>query len=113
MVERLNKTLKGKMWKYFTAIGKQEWNNELLQKIVNDYNNTIHSTIKETPSSASKNPELVKEINEENEENTEIKPKFEIGEYARIYKYKNKFEKGYTHSFTKEVFILDRIYYNI
>ena len=112
--ERFIRTLKNKMWKYFTAVGNQKWNNALLQKIVNEYNNTVHSSIHVTPKEASEKPELVKEINEQhNHENDNLKEKikFKIGDKVRIFKYKNKFEKGYETKWTKEIFIVDRIYY--
>ena len=32
------------------------------------------------------------------------KPKYKIGDFVRIYKYKNLFEKGYIGRWTKEVF---------
>ena len=114
VVERLNRTLKNKMWKYFTAIGKQKWNNELLQKIVNEYNNDVHSSIKSTPLNASLNPETVKVVNIENDvivDTTPIKPKFKIGDRVRIFKYKNKFEKGFTAKWTNEIFIINKIHY--
>ena len=115
IIERFNRTLKNKMWKYFTAIGKQEWSNKLLQKLIHEYNNKVHSSIEVTPYEASQNPKLIKEINQENNNaNDDLmgkKPKFKIGQRVRIYKYKHHFEKGFTHSWTKEIFIITKIYY--
>lgn len=48
VVERFNRTLKSRMWKYFTAKGTTKWVN-ILDLLVNSYNNTIHSTIKMKP----------------------------------------------------------------
>ena len=95
------------MWKHFTTVGNQKWNNYLLQSVVNKYNNKIHSSIGVTPVEASKNLDLVKEINENhNNENDDInvKPKFKVLDRVRIFKYKTKFEKGYTTKFTNEIF---------
>ena len=36
--------------------------------------------------------------------NTNEKPKFKIGDRDRIFKHKNKFEKGYRGYWTKEIF---------
>ena len=105
VIERFNKTLTNKLWKQFTVQENQKWLN-ILQKITSKYNNTIHRTINTTPSLASKNPSLVK-IKEEIYSNK--KPKFKINDRVRIFKYKNKFEKGYKGYWTKEVFKVTKI----
>ena len=50
IVERWNKTMKNRMWKMFSA------NNSTIywDKLVDDYNNTKHSSIEMTPTEASK-----------------------------------------------------------
>ena len=105
VIERFNKTLTNKLWKQFTVQENQKWLN-ILQKITSKYNNTIHRTINTTPSLASKNPSLVK-IKEEI--NFDKKPKFKINDRVRIFKYKNKFEKGYRGYWTKEIFKVTKI----
>ena len=60
-----------------------------------------------------KNPELISEkVDENNNENDNLneKQKFNIWDRVRIYKWKNKFEKGVTHSWRKEIFIIKKIY---
>ena len=104
-IERFNKTLTNKLWKQFTVQENQKWLN-ILQTITSKYNNTIHRTINTTPSLASKNPSLVK-IKEEIYSNK--KPKFKINDRVRIFKYKNKFEKGYRGYWTKEAFKVTKI----
>ncbi|GBO29609.1 Putative uncharacterized transposon-derived protein F54H12.3 [Araneus ventricosus] len=56
IVERFNRTLKTKMWKYFTSQNTYTYLN-VLQKLVQSYNNTYHSSIKRRPI----------EVNSENE----------------------------------------------
>ena len=53
VVERWNKTMKKKMWKMFSANNNTVYWNKL-DKLVDDYNNTVHSSIKMTPTEASK-----------------------------------------------------------
>ena len=36
-------------------------------------------------------------------------PKFKVGDYVRISKYKNIFAKGYTPNWSEEVFIINKI----
>ena len=103
------------MFKQFTIQRHQKWL-KLLPEIINKYNNKIHSTIQETPSNASKNPELIEDINRYNNNYNEYylqkkKPKFKIGQRVRIFKWKNKFEKGYVGYYTDEIFIISEIIY--
>ena len=51
--ERWNRTIKTKMWKQFTVQGNTQYL-EMLPKLVKQYNNTRHSSIKMTPTEASK-----------------------------------------------------------
>ena len=45
--------MKNKMWKMFSANNNTVYWNKL-DKLVDDYNNTVHSSIKMTPTEASK-----------------------------------------------------------
>ena len=51
--ERWNRTIKSKMWKQFTVQGNTMYL-DMLPKILKQYNNTKHSSIKMTPIEASK-----------------------------------------------------------
>ena len=53
IVERWNKTMKNKMWRMFSANNNTVYWDKL-DKLVDDYNNTYHSSIKMTPTEASK-----------------------------------------------------------
>ena len=52
IVERWNKTMKNKMWKMFSANNNTVYWDKL-DKLVDDYNITYHSSIKMTPTEAS------------------------------------------------------------
>ena len=52
MIERFNRTIKEKMFKYFSANNTREYI-DVLELLVDQYNNTIHSSIKMTPIEAS------------------------------------------------------------
>ncbi|KAG1666595.1 putative uncharacterized transposon-derived protein F54H12.3 [Nymphon striatum] len=109
VVERWNRTMKEKMWKYFSANSTRKYI-DVLDEMVKNYNNTIHRSIKMTPLEASK------KINEKKvlknlyplEEICE-KPTFSIGDKIRITKKKKTFEKGYTPRWTEEVFFITDI----
>ena len=72
--------------------------------MVVEYNNTYHRTIKMKPIDVKDNTyiDLEKKVNNEN-------PKFKIGDYVRISKYKNIFAKGYMPNWSEEVFIISKI----
>ena len=53
IAERVNRTLKEKIAKYFTAHNTTEYY-DVLDQIVNEYSNTFHNTIKMTPIEGSK-----------------------------------------------------------
>ena len=91
-MERFNKTLTNKLWKQFTIQGNQKWL-KILPGIVKKYNNTIHKTTNTTPSLASTDPSLVNvkiDLPDSNETT-----KFKIGDRIGIFKYENRFDKGY------------------
>ena len=104
VVERFNRTIKEKMWRYFTEHNTKKYL-DILPKLLNEYNNSYHSTIKMTPTQGSKPNNKIIYIHEINSD----KPKFKIGDRVRIYKYKKHFEKGYETNWTKEIFVIDKI----
>ena len=53
VVERFNRTLKSKMFKYFTSKGTRKYV-DVLQSLVSSYNDTFHSTVGMTPNEAAK-----------------------------------------------------------
>ena len=48
VIERFNKTLKNKMFKYFTANGTYKYI-DILSSLINEYNNKKHSSTKLSP----------------------------------------------------------------
>ena len=85
--ERFIRTLKTK---HMTAVPKNVYF-DVLDDIVDKYNNTFHRTIEIKPID-------VKPISytEYNVDSNGKNPKFKIGDHVRISKYKNIFVKGYT-----------------
>ena len=101
------------MWKQFTVKGNTQYF-DMLPKILKQYNNTKHSSIRMTPTEANKKEnEGVVYFNLYGDmETSSTKPKFKIGDEARLSKYKTKpFDKGYTPNWTEEIFTVDKIQY--
>ena len=110
--ERWNRTIKTKMWKQFTVQGNTVYL-DIPPKILRQYNNTKHSSIKMAPAEASKkkNQNAVYFNLYGNMEQLSSKPKFKVGDKVRISNYKRKvFDKGYTPNWTEEIFVVDKIY---
>ena len=111
VVERWIGTMKQRMFKYFTAHDTTKYY-DILDELVSDYNNTVHSSIKMTPVEASKleNESTVYEnLYPEKEEEKINKPKFKVGDRVRIAKLKSKFEKGYTTRWRREIFVIEEV----
>lgn len=112
VVERWNRTMKEKMFKYFSANSTRKYIN-VIDEMVNDYNSTRHSSIKMTPVAASdkKNESAVWMNLYGSEPAQKINFKFKVGDKVRITKKKSIFEKGYTPRWTEEVFTVSQVQY--
>ena len=99
------------MWKQFTVQDNTQYL-DILPKMLKQYNNTKHSSIKMTPVEASKkkNESTVYFNLYGNTEQLSSKPKFKVGDKVRISEDKRKvFDKGYTPNWTEEIFLINKI----
>ena len=103
VAERFIRTLKNKLYKHMTAIGKNVYY-DVLDDVVNKYNNTWHNSIKMKPKDVP-NDNIRVYIDEHNEKGA----RFNVGARVRISKFKNIFAKGYTPNWSREIFIVDKI----
>ena len=87
-----------------TAISKNVYF-DVLDDIVDKYNNTVHGTIKVKPIEVTDGYYTKYNENPSNKNN----PKFKVGDYVRISKYKNIFAKGYIPNWSEEVFVINKI----
>ena len=104
VVERFIRTLKSKIYKYMISVSKNVYIDKL-DDIVDEYNNTYHTTIKMKPADVKDNTYINadKEINNKD-------PKFKLGDRVRISKYKNIFTKGYDMpNWSEEVFVIKKV----
>ena len=102
VAERFIRTLKNKLYKHVTATGKNVYY-DVLDDVVNEYNNTKHNTIKMKPKDVKNNKRVY--IDEHNEKAS----RFKVGDRARISKFKSIFAKGYTPNWSKKIFIVNKI----
>ena len=102
VAEKFIRTLKNKLYKHMTDTGKNVYY-DVLDDVVNKYNNTKHSTIKMKPIDVKDNKRVY--IGEHNEKDS----RFKVGDRVRISKFKNIFAKGCTPNWSKEIFIVNKI----
>ena len=103
VAERFIRALKNKILKHMTAISKNVYF-DVLDDNVDQYNNTVHKTIKMKPIDVT-----VDSYGKYNENSNKKDTKFKVGDHVRILKYKNIFAKGYTPNWSEEVFVVSKI----
>lgn len=106
VIERFNRTLKERMWRYFSKTNTMKYI-DILPKLMINYNNSYHRTIKTFPANVTQNNEreiLIKAFSI-----APLEPsifKFNINDRVRISKVKKHFEKGYFPKWSEEFFII-------
>lgn len=110
VAERFIRTLKGRLWRYFTYTKNYRYL-DVLQKIVESYNNTIHSAIKMTPASVTlQNANIArKNLNRRYGQKAHKPPRYKVGDLVRVSRAKSAFDKGYEGGWTEEIFKIERI----
>ncbi|CAB4003408.1 integrase core domain-containing [Paramuricea clavata] len=114
IVERFNRTLKTRMWKYFTeqqfTTKSKKWI-DVLDNFVASYNHSKHRTIDMKPA----------DVNETNKDKVWTKlygyplshfpePKFKVGDRVRDQIYRDTFVKGYTLNYTDDVYVVSEVF---
>ena len=91
---------------------KENWSN-VLQDVVESYNNSVHRTIGRKPSEVTQAnaAELREEMLLERQKKNKRKEKLDIrvGDAVRISKVKSVFAKGYLANWTEEIFTVESI----
>lgn len=115
LVERFNRTLKSKMFKYFTSKGTRRYIN-VLQQLVHSYNNCYHRSIKMRPV----------DVNDENEnlifknlygydtyrdllKSRQIEPKLKVNDNVRRTYEKKVFDKSYYPNWTDSIYTVTKV----
>ena len=102
VVEGYIRSSKNEIYKYMT-LSKFVYIDQL-DEIINAYNNTYHREIKMKSVAVNPSPYI-----EFDKRNNDKDPKFKIGDFARISKYKNIFEKVYVPNWSEEFFVITKV----
>ena len=111
VVERFNRTLKTKMYRYFTRRQMRRYM-DVLEDLVSGYNHTVHGSTGMRPV----------DVNKKNQAKVwrtlygrprppvgiSRRYKYRVGQRVRLSKVKKKFEKGYLPNWTEEIFVVVR-----
>ena len=121
IVERFNKTLKGKLFKLFTARGSHKYI-DVLQDLVDGYNNSFHRSIGMAPNAVNeKTRKRVfkklygftterKYLSAQQKKFKRPKPKLKEGQHVRVkYDDPNAFVRGYYPSWQDKIYTIQKV----
>ena len=109
VVERFNRTLKTKMYRYFTAHNTLNYVN-VLPLLVKNYNESYHRSIQEKPVNVNQDNEAVIWYRLYGHKGKAKPPKCKVGDKVRLNKKFRVFKKSYLPQRTEEVFLVKEIY---
>ena len=111
VVKRVNRTLKSKLYRYFTGVNSLRYI-DVLQDIVDSYNNTYHRSIGRAPATVSllNVGQVRRKLYGKIERSKPKHFKFKVGDHVRLSLRKRLFKKGYKMNWTEEIFqIVNRL----
>lgn len=115
IVERFQRSLKARMWRYFTRHKTRRYVN-ILPDLVYAYNHAYHRSIKRAPVTVKPSNVLqvwktlygVQQDSPRTKQQQQQQPQFIVGDLVRISKAKRTFEKGYLPNWTTELFTVSK-----
>ena len=107
VVERFNRTIKTRMWRYLTAVNSKRYI-DTIQDLIKSYNNSYHRSIKMRPTEVTRENEdtVFKTLYDLKARNEKIVFKYKIGDIVRVSKARGVFTKGYEQTYTHEFFTI-------
>ena len=111
VVERLNRTIKCRMYRYLEAQNSKRYI-DVIQDLISAYNRSFHRSIKMRPIDATtENEKTVFDNLYGKKDTTPLRFRYKPGDTVRISKTRRPFQKGYKQSFTDEFFtISERVF---
>ena len=108
VVERFNRTLKQRLYRYFTVKNTLNFV-PVLQDLVQGYNRSYHRSIKRTRNEVTEanSPEVWETLY--GKRGKVKRPPFKVGHRVRLNKKFRPFKKGFLPGWTEEVFVVRRV----
>lgn len=108
MVERVNRTIKSRLQKYFYKNKTKNWI-DVIDNVVENYNNTPHSVIGMAPNQVTESNR--KTVYKRMYPDLGLRTVCKLKEEDRVRKIVNKdiFEKGYTKNWSEEIYIIYKV----
>jgi transposase InsO family protein len=108
VVERFNRTLKARMWRYFTYHSSYHYV-DVLPQLLHAYNHSVHRSIKMAPANVNDNNVAMVWQTLYGTPSRVQSPKLKVGDTVRISREKMIFEKGYEKNWSEEIFKIVRV----
>jgi hypothetical protein len=110
VAERAIRTIKTKLWRYFTHNNTKMYTN-ILQELADNYNASYHTTLKCAPQDVTENNvlEIWRRSYSNKISDISVTPKFKCNEHVRISREKEIFKKGFERKWSQEIFIVSRV----
>ncbi|KAK3703100.1 hypothetical protein QZH41_003022 [Actinostola sp. cb2023] len=108
IVERFHRTIKNRLWRYFTAQNTQKYV-DVLPEFVTGYNQAYHRSIRRSPDSVTYEnaQEVWHTLYDDDVKSTPRRRfRFRVGDQVRMSKLDRAFKKGYLPNWTEEVFVI-------
>ncbi len=108
MAERVIRTLKSRLQKYFYKTKSKKWV-DFLPDLIKNYNSTPHRTIGMAPDQVTVNNSDAIYKKQFKTVDFKVAPRLEIGDKVRILEDKTLFEKGYTRNWSEKIYKVTRV----
>ena len=109
LAERFIRTLKSRLYKYFTNSNTQRWV-DVVQDFVDSYNTTVHSTTGVKPNDINvSNEEQYIEMQHKAANKKTKQPRYHVGQTVRIALRKPTFHKGYKQTHSLELYKIVKV----
>jgi len=110
IVERAQRTVRDKIYKYFTYSNSKRYI-DVLQKFVDAYNDTVHSATGIAPSRVTDSDVLAiyQTMKKHIRRVRTVRARFKVGQHVRISKDKMKFKKGAEENVSREIFLINKV----
>lgn len=113
MAERAIRTVKTALWKRFSLQGNYKWV-DILPSIIDTYNHTRSSVTGIAPININRDneKEILSKIYQSIKTTDAKPPKYRVGDFVRISKYRKQFSKGYIPNWSNEIFKIRKVNLN-